>query len=485
MDRDAELLKEKALLLLNRERELWLLRRKHARVSAWLSVAHSIPEVVAPGIDPLSVFDRLAHKLLSLLELQKVGFYRVNEQGKVSPLVERPAMDDGAGRTLPEEALALLARDPAGACDEPVDAALAGLARAVGLHRFMWYQVADSAPGGGSLLMVAGYDEEKASFYERFDEGEVGQWRSMGRNLGLQLRNASLVSNLENERESLARLNETLERRVAERTMEIASTNRELARALRTLEEKDRHLTEDLEQARSFQQSILPLPPVSARAEFGLVYQPLQSVGGDIFDISEIAPGHFRLFVADATGHGVQASMRTIVLKSEYDRLKAHQPTPQSLLDALNRALLEQLEPAEMLCTGCCFDLVLGTDQRGELRYASAAHPPLVHLRDGVAHEIYRDGPFLGLSSDVPFSGGAVPIGPGDAVFAYTDGLCDQINEARRPFPLERALEATVGRGQPLPAAVDEVMRAFDTFRAGSPTVDDITLVGVRISPPR
>lgn len=460
MDRDAQLLKEKALLLLNRERELWLLRRKHHRVSAWLSVAHSIPEIAAPGIDPPAAFDRLAHKLMSLLELQRVGFYRLDELRE---------------RGLPAEALALVRRDGCGVCDEPGGEPLEALARAVGLHRFMWYLVS------GAVLMVAGYDREKAPFYERFDEAEVGQWKSMGRHLDLQLRNAALIGELERETDTLERLNATLENRVAERTAEIATTNRELARALATLEDKDRRLTEDLEQARLFQRRILPATPSSRRAEFGVVYRPLESVSGDIFDICELGEGHFRLFLADATGHGVQASMRTIVLKSEYDRIKTRHATPAALFQEFNRRLLERLDPAEMLCTGCCFDVLLGDGGGTPLvRYVNAAHPPLVRVSGGVAHEIYRDGPFLGLSADVPFTSSDVPIARGDLVFAYTDGLCDQLDAGRAPFPLEATLAASGSGGAPLAIVVEAVMRAFDRFRGDLPAADDITLVGVR-----
>src|SRR5687767_4756798 len=65
MDRDAELLKDKVLLLLARERELLTLRRGHARVSAWLTVAHSLSELVSTRTTMEETYRALAGKLKS------------------------------------------------------------------------------------------------------------------------------------------------------------------------------------------------------------------------------------------------------------------------------------------------------------------------------------------------------------------------------------------------------------------------------------
>ena len=65
-------------------------------------------------------------------------------------------------------------------------------------------------------------------------------------------------------------------------------------------------------------------------------------VGGDIYDIFQPSSEHYRVFIAGATGHGVQASLRTIVIKSEYDRLKHAHGSPETLLAELNQRLVSQ-----------------------------------------------------------------------------------------------------------------------------------------------
>jgi serine phosphatase RsbU (regulator of sigma subunit) len=476
MDRDADLLKEKALLLFNREREIVSLRRRHARVSAWLTVAHSIPELVS-GIPSETIYADLASRLVALLELQRVGFYELTESGTVRPLV----IAGGAGdveHPLPPDVAMLVAETGVGLCNEPDDDSKKALATAVGLHRFMWYRLAGER--GRPLLMVAGYERDKAGFYAPFEEAEFGHFVSMGQHLALQIRNAALIVELEAERTRLADLAQSLERRVVERTQEIARANHELANALAVAEDKDRRLAEDLEQARSFQQSILPVPPASERLDLAVAYRPLEQVGGDIYDLSELAAGHFRVFLADATGHGVQASLRTIVLKSEYDRLKATFATPDLLLREFNRKLCVQFAPGEMLCTACCFDLILDSSG-GTLRYVNAAHPPLIQLSGGIPTEIYRDGPFLGLSPEIELPVVERRVAPTDVLLAYTDGLSDQMDLARHPFDLHGTLAAAHATS---PRAV-EMLRAllarFDAFRGAAAPADDVTVIAARV----
>ncbi len=462
MDRDAELLKDKVLLLLARERELLTLRRGHARISAWLTVAQSLAELVSSRASLDETYRALAHKLKSQLEFQKVIFFAVPPEAA--------------------QLRALVDQEGVGLCNAPDGPAAAELSAAVGLHRFMWCRL---VAGGGTptLLLVVGYDREKAAFYSPFDEADFGHFRSMGQHLGLLLRNASLIKQLELEKDRLEDLNQTLEHRVADRTEQIGRVNRGLADALAAVHDRERRLRDDLEQARLFQQSILPLLPRFTDYDLDWVYRPLEMVGGDIFDVYQMAPGHLRVFLADAAGHGVQASLRTIVLKSEYDRIKAGHPTPARLFEDFNRRLAQQYSPGEMVCTACCFDLVAGEPGSPvQLRYVNAAHPGLLCVRGEDVRELYQDGPFLGLRADIDLFAMETTLERGDALFAFSDGLCDQPNAQGLPFPLGVSAVQALRAGGSMQEVLDRIEAAFDGFRGSRAAGDDITLIGVRLT---
>jgi serine phosphatase RsbU (regulator of sigma subunit) len=260
---------------------------------------------------------------------------------------------------------------------------------------------------------------------------------------------------------------------------EIRRVNARLSETLRVLEQRDRHITNDLEQARRFQQRILPDPPAADRLAFAILYRPAELVGGDVYDIWERAPGTFRVFLADATGHGVQAALRTMILKAEYDRIKIDARGPEHALMALNTKISAVYPGLELQCTASCFDISVDGDGRGSVRYATAAHPPLLVIGDSAPKTVYQPSPFLGVVPDIALEPVEVELRRGDRVLIYSDGLEEQWNGNGQEFGIER-VEAAIGdRDHRIDQAVQRLGADWDAFLAGSRPEDDATLIAV------
>jgi serine phosphatase RsbU (regulator of sigma subunit) len=283
--------------------------------------------------------------------------------------------------------------------------------------------------------------------------------------------------------EALAVFNQTLERKVEERTRELGETNRELAAAVSELKEKDERLKDDLAQARGFQQGILPPLPSSGPLAFAALYHPVDQVGGDIYDVCELAPGCYRIFLADATGHGVQASLRTIVLKSEYDRLKELHETPDHLLTELNQRLNSMFRPCEMLSAACCFDVDLRPAQGPILRYANAANPDLLRVSGQGVQAIPLDSSILGVPWSTPLPLLELPLVRGGTLLAYSDGACEQFGPSGEMFDLEAAVERAARTAADPQVLLDTVWRDLEAFRGDVALADDVTLVAVHVGP--
>jgi HPt (histidine-containing phosphotransfer) domain-containing protein/Skp family chaperone for outer membrane proteins len=250
MDQEKQL-KEKALLLLRRERELFGMRTKHEQVTLWLRLTQLLPKLFDRTLPIHEIYERLRKDLLTGLRLQRVIFL------EIGPQTLAPIAPPGLAQPLTPELAAFLAARPSGVCNGVSDSEADGaarpdpgvshLAQAVGLKRFLWSEirVARAAP----VLLVAGFDERTAKFQNPFDDSDAAHLENVAQHVQTLLGNLFLLNELEREKDSLQRANqnlelrdralqtaseqlraanESLERRVSERTLALAQRTRDM-----------------------------------------------------------------------------------------------------------------------------------------------------------------------------------------------------------------------------------------------------------------
>jgi serine phosphatase RsbU (regulator of sigma subunit) len=267
-----------------------------------------------------------------------------------------------------------------------------------------------------------------------------------------------------------------LERQVAARTADLSRANAEISEALATIQRHERSRDEDLAQARLFQAKLLPELPQRGGLALAAHYAPLDQVSGDIYDVTELEDGRLRIFLADATGHGVQASLRTLILKTAYDALKARAARPNDLLDALNARLVDEFPDGDLLCGACCVDVRPVTDG-AEVTYANAGGVPLYVLAVHKAPwERYTDGPLLGADHVSWPEPSAFRLERGQLLLLATDGLMEQTNGHRQRFDA-RLVELDLGAVADAGAALGRLMLEFESFVAGQAVRDDVTVI--------
>jgi ligand-binding sensor domain-containing protein/serine phosphatase RsbU (regulator of sigma subunit) len=273
-----------------------------------------------------------------------------------------------------------------------------------------------------------------------------------------------------------------LERRVAART-------RELGEALSSLEAKDKRISEDLEQARAFQQGILPKLPDRKDVRFGVCYAPADQVGGDVYDVCEIEKDIIRVFMADTTGHGVQASLRTMVLRTEYDAVKRTAESPGRALEQVNRRLFARHKDLELRCNAVCFDVRLnglagdgiGGVGGARVTYANCAQPPLLHASASGVDEVYEKGPFLAMTDEIALSEREIALAPGDRLLVFTDGVFEQEDQKGAQFGFE-PLTKLLADGAVAPSElVDDACAKVRAFAGRTTLDDDVTIICVAV----
>jgi hypothetical protein len=134
---------------------------------------------------------------------------------------------------------------------------------------------------------------------------------------------------------------------------------------------------------------------------FEVRYIPLDEVGGDIYDISEINRKYIRIFLADATGHGIQAALITMAIKGEYESFKHSTSSPKKLLKSLNNDFVQKFGAIHSFFSCIVVDIY---PDKNKVVYASAGHPDqILQKKNWEIKNLSRTGKIMGLMKDVEF----------------------------------------------------------------------------------
>ena len=122
------------------------------------------------------------------------------------------------------------------------------------------------------------------------------------------------------------------------------------------------------------------------------------------------------------------------------------------------------------------------------LTYVNAGHNAPYILRDGTTIPLEATGTVVGLLPDSTYDQATLPICPGDVLLAFTDGISEAMTHDDEEWGEDRMI-ATAQQQLSQPACTTPVasgnaqqlltciLQAADTFTAGAPQHDDMTLL--------
>ena len=269
--------------------------------------------------------------------------------------------------------------------------------------------------------------------------------------------------------------------RIKQRHDLLAAKAAEAQRSSKRLQAAYHQIDQELELARRVQQSFLPqsLPQVPG-VRLAVEYRPSGHVGGDFYDVFRLDEQHLGLYVADAMGHGVPASLLTIFVKTsvkpkEITGQSYRLVPPDEVLHALNRELIKQALSEMPFIT---MAYALFNWQTGTLQFARAGHPyPLLVPRAGPPTLLQVEGSLLGVF-DTRYRIQSQTLQPGDKLLLYTDGI-DAASFGTQPVGLPSLLAAAESyRRLPIDELVGRL--ASDLF-AQTRQTDDLTVLGLEM----
>ncbi len=239
-------------------------------------------------------------------------------------------------------------------------------------------------------------------------------------------------------------------------------------------------LERELEVARGIQESFLPqqLPSFPG---WGLAacYRAARQVGGDFYDLFPLKATtqvkKWGIVIADVADKGVPAALFMALSRTLIRAAALSRDDPAETLSRVNELLLSDSR-SDLFVTAW---YAVWNPETGELAYASAGHnPPLLFRADGFVEELPAKGIVLGVIDTIKLEGKRIQVAPGDVLVAYTDGVTEALRSDGAEFGVV-GLQSTAAsvRHRNASEIMDRIVHAVDSFTAGEPPFDDMTLI--------
>jgi serine phosphatase RsbU (regulator of sigma subunit) len=265
---------------------------------------------------------------------------------------------------------------------------------------------------------------------------------------------------------------------LSEKALEQERRAREEEISRRVLEADNARKTEELEQARRLQLSMLPktLPEI-ASLEIAVYMSTATEVGGDYYDFRMDDGGSLTIAVGDATGHGTRAGIMVTLIKSLFNTLGHSFYIPDFFghcTEFIRRMHMENLY----------MGLLLARIRNGKMIASAAGMPPVYIYRADrrEVEEIVIKGMPLGGPGNFPYQQVNTELKTRDTVLLMSDGFPELFNSEREMLDYPRAKqlfgELAERSSQEI---IDRLAEEAEKWRGEAPQNDDITFVVVKV----
>lgn len=261
--------------------------------------------------------------------------------------------------------------------------------------------------------------------------------------------------------------------------LEVARLNSAIGREIATRE----RLNRELEIAREVQQHLFPQHfPAIPGLDYSGICRPAREVGGDYYDFLELPEGRLGIAIGDVSGKGIGASLMMASLGASLRGQAAVVENLTQLIERVNN-LVYQASTANRYATFFYAEYNPGNRQ---LSFVNAGHnPPVIVRRSNRGYEVFRldaSGLPIGLLPKSSYEQGAFALESGDLLVLFTDGISESMNSDDEEWGEERLIElAKTCTGMPAIEAMNCIVTAAQSFAAGAPQHDDMTVVVLRV----
>ena len=240
-------------------------------------------------------------------------------------------------------------------------------------------------------------------------------------------------------------------------------------------ERKKHHLEQELNIAREIQQALLPpeMPSEGWLVAAGSSQACFQ-VGGDYFDVVEIAPDRWGAVLADVSGKGISAALLTSLLQGAFFSAAAGALSLSESVARINSYVSGRSRHARFATAFCT---VLQRD--GSATWINAGHCAGLLVRaSGQIEWLQPTGCPIGLFEGAEFPSEQLQLAAGDLLVLYSDGVSEAATFSNERYGEERLGEfVRANRALPPDELHRRLIEEVAAFTQGAEQGDDLTLL--------
>jgi ligand-binding sensor domain-containing protein/serine phosphatase RsbU (regulator of sigma subunit) len=280
----------------------------------------------------------------------------------------------------------------------------------------------------------------------------------------------------------LKKAKQELEKKVEERTIELAIMNAELA-------EKNKDITDSIRYAKRIQEGSLVshLEFLKAVPDAFILFSPKDIVSGD-FIWSKEKNGSVYVAVVDCTGHGVPGAFLSIVANNLLEKTFAEcrETSPAMLLQYLSGVASTALHSSTdgyQLRDGMDIALCRIDRQNGKVEFAGA-YNSLYLIRENKLIEYPADHVSIGVMEEgKKYTNHSFNIEKNDQLYLFTDGFADQFGgDKGKKYKYHHFQEFLVKINTRVPEEQRKMLQQeFTLWKGNLEQVDDVTVIGIRL----
>ncbi|HOJ63703.1 MAG TPA: SpoIIE family protein phosphatase [Spirochaetota bacterium] len=260
---------------------------------------------------------------------------------------------------------------------------------------------------------------------------------------------------------------ENLEQMVKKRTEELAKANAQIKK--------------ELEMAQKIQQAIIPktFPKVNILKIYE-VYQPMDELGGDFYDVFMLDNNKIVFLIVDVCGHGVSAALITTMAKVSFFNNSKLNISTDTVIANVNEEICNVIGENNSYFTA--FYAIFDTKTK-VLEYTNAGHNDIYVIRDNKdIISLNSNSPFVGMLKTFKYRAEKIQLKENDRLILYTDGIPEMRNWKKELYGDERFKNIILKYSfLPLEKMVKSIIKEVNNFRSGFKIFDDITILVIQI----